>query len=59
MTAFLDKRTALLFVLALAPAAALASQDYYPPPDAKGGWRTLRDADKIRKVAGFRRSEAR
>src|SRR5260370_2196889 len=49
----LNKRTTLLLMLALAPAAALRSQDYYPPPDAKGGWRTLQDADKIRSVAGL------
>jgi len=26
---------------------------YFPPPDSKGGWRTLRDADEIRRVAGM------
>src|SRR5260370_19060794 len=53
MIDILSKRTTLLLMLALAPAAALRSQDYYPPPDAKGGWRTLQDADKIRSVAGL------
>src|SRR5258707_6178926 len=43
------KNTALLLLLTL----ALRGQDYYPPPDAKGGWRTLTDAGKIRKVAGI------
>src|SRR3954466_10067322 len=27
--------------------------DYFPPPDSKGGWRTLKDADSIRKLAGM------
>jgi len=26
---------------------------YFPPPDAAGGWRTLKDADEIRRVAGM------
>ena len=43
------KYTALLLLLSL----ALRGQDYYPPPDAKGGWRTLTDAGKIRKMAGI------
>ncbi|MGH9844193.1 MAG: serine hydrolase domain-containing protein [Blastocatellia bacterium] len=25
---------------------------YFPPPDSKGGWRSLRDADEIRRFAG-------
>ncbi|HMD85841.1 MAG TPA: serine hydrolase [Terriglobia bacterium] len=28
-------------------------QDYFPPPDAAGGWRTLNDPAQIRKVAGM------
>lgn len=27
--------------------------DYYPPPDAAGGWRTLTDSKSIRKRAGM------
>ena len=27
--------------------------DYFPPPDAKGGWRTLADPAKIRQATGF------
>jgi CubicO group peptidase (beta-lactamase class C family) len=27
--------------------------DYFPPPDAEGGWRTLTDAKEIRKKAGL------
>src|SRR6185503_17218340 len=30
---------------------AVQSQDYYPPPDSAGGWRTLKDAAAIRDVA--------
>ncbi len=26
---------------------------YFPPPDAEGGWRTLKDAEEIRRVAGM------
>jgi CubicO group peptidase (beta-lactamase class C family) len=37
---------------ALILCAALA-QDYYPPPDSAGGWRTLKDAGPIRDVAGM------
>src|SRR5450755_2220226 len=29
------------------------SGDYYPPADKDGGWRTLADAAKIRKMAGM------
>src|SRR3954447_8551563 len=29
------------------------SADYFPPSDAQGGWRTLRDAGQIRDVAGM------
>jgi CubicO group peptidase (beta-lactamase class C family) len=27
--------------------------DYFPPPDSQGGWRTLEDSAKIRRVAGI------
>jgi CubicO group peptidase (beta-lactamase class C family) len=27
--------------------------DYYPPPDSKGGWRTLKDAAAIRRLVGM------
>jgi CubicO group peptidase (beta-lactamase class C family) len=30
-----------------------AAQMYYPPPDAKGGWRTLKDKTEILKTAGL------
>src|SRR5947209_19068134 len=27
--------------------------DYFPPPDAQGGWRALQDSAQIRKTAGI------
>jgi CubicO group peptidase (beta-lactamase class C family) len=30
----------------------LAAQDYYPPADSAGGWRTLKDAAQARELAG-------
>src|SRR6266849_4404358 len=39
----------LLFVFALSSTA----QEYFPPPDAEGGWRTLKNATQIRKTAGM------
>jgi CubicO group peptidase (beta-lactamase class C family) len=30
-----------------------AGGDYFPPPDSKGGWRTLQDPASIRKTAGM------
>src|SRR5471030_353476 len=38
----------------IAPAYSVAKpDDYFPPPDSKGGWRTLTDAASIRKLAGM------
>ncbi len=31
----------------------LAAQDYYPPPDRAGGWRTVKDAAQARDLAGI------
>jgi CubicO group peptidase (beta-lactamase class C family) len=39
----------LFFVLSCLATA----QDYFPAPDAEGGWRTLKDAAQIRKTAGM------
>ena len=44
--------TAVLILLPSAQAAA-ESTDYFPPPDSKGGWRTLKDATSIRRLAGM------
>ncbi|MCP5117118.1 MAG: serine hydrolase, partial [bacterium] len=41
-----------LVVCSLILAAALAAQEYFPPPDAEGGWRRPADAAEARKVAG-------
>src|ERR1051325_7888575 len=47
-------RLPYLFVLTgLLAAAPVAAEDYFPPPDTEGGWRTLGDAVKIRKTAGM------
>src|SRR3954462_7194835 len=42
----------LTFFICLASIHA-RSADYFPSPDAQGGWRTLRDAGQIRDVAGM------
>ncbi len=46
-------KNSLLFLLVFTPQAALKAGDYFPPPDAQGGWRTLKDPAKIRAVAGI------
>jgi hypothetical protein len=43
-------RVLLCVILCGAP---LVGEDYFPPPDSAGGWRTLKDAAQIRKVAGM------
>jgi CubicO group peptidase (beta-lactamase class C family) len=43
-------RTAFSLVLA---GSALFAQEYFPPPDVQGGWRTLKEASEIRKTAGM------
>jgi CubicO group peptidase (beta-lactamase class C family) len=40
-------------LLALALCLPSYGEDYFPPPDAKGGWRSLSDPDKIRKATGI------
>jgi CubicO group peptidase (beta-lactamase class C family) len=42
----------LLIVIALLPSTVRA-EDYFPPPDSDGGWRTLHDAAQIRQLAGM------
>src|SRR4051794_32356626 len=44
---------ALVLVSSLLLAHARAADDYFPPPDSEGGWRTLKDEAEIRKVAGM------
>ena len=43
----------ILFCLILSAAGMWAADGYFPPPDAQGGWRTLRSSAEIRKVAGL------
>lgn len=43
-------RLLLPALLALAP---VFGADYFPPPDAEGGWRVLREPARIRKVTGI------
>ena len=44
-------KRAFLILLMAAPLAR--GQEYFPPPDSEGGWRTLKDAAQIRKSAGM------
>ncbi len=44
----------LLLLLTSARTTAKAKPaEYFPPPDSKGGWRTLKDAAQIRRLAGM------
>ncbi|HEX4796422.1 MAG TPA: serine hydrolase [Humisphaera sp.] len=43
----------ILLSLILTLAATARAADYFPPPDSEGGWRTLKDAEQIRKLAGM------
>lgn len=40
-------------VLIIAASVGVRAEDYFPPPDSKGGWRSLQEPAKIRKVAGI------
>src|SRR6476469_4259888 len=44
-------------VLAFVPLATPFAGDYFPPPDAKGGWRTLTEPAVIAKKAGIDRQK--
>src|SRR4051812_5796568 len=44
---------ATILLLALSPLAFTAGDKYYPPSDANGGWRTLKDPAKIQKMTGL------
>ena len=44
---------AAIFVLALSVFSSARGADYFPPPDSEGGWRTLKDAQQIRELAGM------
>jgi len=46
-------RSFLPFAAVLLGASAIHADDYFPPPDSQGGWRTLTDAREIREKAGI------
>src|SRR5688572_3436924 len=52
-----------LFVFSFSPVEAQPSvpgdqgQEYFPPSDAKGGWRTLTDANDLKKITGMDRKK--
>src|SRR5450755_2249905 len=51
---YISSRIRLFLALAISAAFGFTeSGDYYPPADKDGGWRTLPDAGKIRKMAGM------
>ena len=41
-----------LMIIALLSTTTRADE-YFPPPDSQGGWRTLTDAAQIRQLAGM------
>lgn len=41
------------FILLGLLCGCLPAQDYFPPPDSQGGWRSLQDSARVRKVAGI------
>src|SRR5690349_13141115 len=43
--------SAVLLALALLITGSVLADDYFPPPDGEGGWRTLTDAEAIREKA--------
>lgn len=42
-----------LTLIVLLAGVGFGAEDYFPPPDAKGGWRTLQDAAAIRAKTGL------
>ena len=49
----MSTRRAVVCLLLTLPFLLPAADDYFPPPDSQGGWRTLKDAAQIRKTAGM------
>ena len=45
-------KSVLLSFLCL-QAFAIADDDYFPPPDSAGGWRTAKNAEEVRDKAGM------
>ena len=46
--------TSLAAMASLAAFSPLVADDYFPPPDSEGGWRTLKTAQEIREKAGMK-----
>ena len=46
-------RWTLVSAILLLPFTLAGADDYFPPPDGQGGWRTLKDAAQVRKTAGM------
>jgi CubicO group peptidase (beta-lactamase class C family) len=58
MSAFFGRHISLLSLISLAfltlsLMAPARDEDYFPPGDGAGGWRTLRDSAQIRKITGI------
>jgi CubicO group peptidase (beta-lactamase class C family) len=43
-------------LLKVAARAAVGDEQYFPPPDAQGGWRTLTEPSEIRSLTGIEKS---
>jgi CubicO group peptidase (beta-lactamase class C family) len=43
----------ILAMILCASAVLFAADEYFPPPDSAGGWRTLKDAAAISKIGGM------
>jgi CubicO group peptidase (beta-lactamase class C family) len=46
-------RTRIAFILLVCLLPRLPAEDYFPPTDATGGWRSEHDPARVRKVAGM------
>src|SRR3954454_20508684 len=47
------RRSLLVLAIFSGAASARAADDYFPPPDADGGWRATKDAGEARRLAGM------
>src|SRR6267378_1916299 len=52
-TVFTPMRLALMLMLLVFTPLTVHAQEYFPPPDSDGGWRTLKDPAQIRDLAGM------
>src|ERR1043165_5351986 len=48
-----SRPTSIFPALLVALSATACADDYFPPPDSAGGWRTLTDAAQMREKAGI------